>query len=119
MMATSLGPAGKSISARSRRSILAAVTYTFPARAIFCTGAMLSVPRAMAAMAWAPPTWSISSTPAMSIATRVKGFTGAGVQAMTALTPATFAGIAHINAVLGYDAVLRARRRQCGPAELS
>jgi hypothetical protein len=39
------------------------------------------------------------------MATSVKGFTGAGVQATMLRTPATFAGIAHINAVLGYDAL--------------
>ena len=33
----------------------APVTNTFPGPTIFCTGSMLSVPRAMAAIAWAPP----------------------------------------------------------------
>ena len=49
------GPAGKSISTLFLSIILAPVTNTFPGPTIFCTGSMLSVPRAMAAMAWAPP----------------------------------------------------------------
>ncbi len=100
-MAISDGPAGKSMSASSRSIIFAAVTYTFPGPTIFCTGAMVSVPRAMAAMACAPPTLYISCTPAMSAATRVKGFTGGGVHMMISRTPATMAGTAHIRTVDG------------------
>lgn len=55
--AASLGPAGKSMRTSFCRRIFASVTNLLPGPTIFCTGSMLSVPRAMAAMAWAPPTW--------------------------------------------------------------
>lgn len=52
---TSEGPAGKSMSTLLRSIILAPVTNTLPGPTIFCTGSIVFVPRAMAAMAWAPP----------------------------------------------------------------
>ena len=55
MIPISQGPAGKSISACSRSSIFAAVTYAFPGPTIFRHGRMLSVPSAIAAIACAPP----------------------------------------------------------------
>ncbi|OQB36721.1 MAG: hypothetical protein BWY05_00978 [Euryarchaeota archaeon ADurb.Bin165] len=73
MIAISDGPAGKSISTRLRTIIFAAVTYWFPGPTIFSTGAMLLVPYAMAAIACAPPVRYISSTPAISQATSVRG----------------------------------------------
>ena len=61
---------------------------------IISTGAIVAVPRAMAATAWTPPSTYISSAPAMTIAATVSGcgfpFVG-GVQAMMRSTPATFA----------------------------
>ena len=95
------GPAGKSISALSRRSILAAVTKTLPGPTILSTFFMDSVPSARAAIACAPPTRYISDTPAISNATMVSGFIGGGEQAHISLTPATRAGTAVMSAVDG------------------
>ena len=53
---TSLGPAGRSIPTRLETSSFAAVTQRFPGPTILSTGAIVSVPYASAATAWAPPT---------------------------------------------------------------
>ena len=68
----------------------------------------LSVPNAIAAIAWAPPTLYISSTPASFAATRVEGYTfpsaPGGVHITILSTPATFAGSTFIRTDEGYTA---------------
>ncbi|MBA7577520.1 hypothetical protein ES708_19373 [subsurface metagenome] len=63
------------------------------------------MPKAKAAIAWAPPAQKIRSTRAISAATRVDGETvplaPGGVVKTISLTPATLAGIAVINTVDG------------------
>ena len=53
---TSLGPAGRSIATWLETSSFAAVTQRLPGPTILSTGAIVSVPNASAATAWAPPT---------------------------------------------------------------
>ena len=52
---TSLGPAGRSMPTRLETSSFAAVTYAFPGPTMRSTGAIVSVPKASAATACAPP----------------------------------------------------------------
>ena len=52
----SLGPATMSMSTVPKRNFFARATYMFPGPTILSTFGMLSVPKAMAATPWAPPT---------------------------------------------------------------
>ena len=68
-----------------------------------------AVPKAMAPMAWTPPTRNTRSTPPMSAAASRAGsgspsFPEEGLLRTTSLTPATLAGIAVIRTVEGYVA---------------
>ena len=80
----------------------------FPGPTILSTRRMVSVPKARAAMAWAPPTRYASVTPAMRAATSTAGssdLSRAGGDARTmSLTPATRAGTTVISTVDGYAA---------------
>ena len=64
------------------------------------TGAMLAVPQASAATAWAPPMRQTSSTPARRAAASTSGLSappGAGTHIAMRGTPATRAGRAFIS----------------------
>ena len=88
---------------------MASTTNRFPGPAILSTLGMVSVPRVMAAMAWAPPTAKTRSTPAMLAAARVtvagNPLGPGGVHMMISPAPATTAGMAVINIDDGYAAV--------------
>ena len=56
MTAISLGPGKRSIPTAPKTCRLASTTQALPGPQIFSTGRMLSVPNAIAATAWAPPT---------------------------------------------------------------
>ena len=79
-----------------------------PGPTILSTFGMLSVPKASAAMACAPPTLNTRSAPASFAATNVDGLTlpslSHGVVIMISSTPATFAGIMFISTEEGYTA---------------
>ncbi|MEZ4427264.1 MAG: hypothetical protein R3A51_06140 [Nannocystaceae bacterium] len=60
------------------------------------TRGTLSVPRAAAAIAWAPPIANTRSTPARAAAHSTTSL-GRGVNSSTSGTPATLAGIAVIS----------------------
>ncbi len=69
------------------------------------TASIDSVPKAMAAMAWAPPTRYTSSTPASAAAAReassMRPSAAGGTHSTTRPTPATRAGTTHISTVEG------------------
>ncbi len=77
-------------------AFFARATKTLPGPTILSTFGTDSVPKAMAAMAWAPPTLKIRSAPASAAATRVEAATLPsllqGVHMMISDTPATLAG---------------------------
>ncbi len=94
-----------SIPAAPKTSLLAAATYALPGPVITSALGMLSVPYASAAIACAPPTLNILSTPAISAATNVSGsispdFPG-GVTIIISSTPAIFAGIIFMSTLEG------------------
>src|SRR6266478_5085820 len=68
MMSVSVGPASKSMPTRPNNWRLASATNAFPGPTSMSTGAMFSVPRAMAAIACTPPNAKISSAPPKCIA---------------------------------------------------
>ena len=80
---------------------LASATNALPGPTILATAGMRAVPKARAAMAWAPPTRKTApSTPATSSAAASAGFSSSargGVTTVTAGTPATRAGMAFIS----------------------
>ena len=84
---------------------MARATKILPGPVILSTLGTLSVPKAMAAIACAPPTLYISVTPAILAAARVPGFTLpsflGGVHMMIRSTPATLAGITFIKTLDG------------------
>ena len=86
----------------------ASATKILPGPTILSTLGIISVPYASAAIACAPPTLKIASTPAISAATSVAGLTfpsaPAGVVIIILGTPATFAGTTFISVVEGYAA---------------
>ena len=63
MIITSLGPGRRSTPTRPKTWRFASVTNVLPGPKILSTGAMVRVPRAIAATAWAPPTAYTSLTP--------------------------------------------------------
>ena len=65
----SLGPASISISQWPYTAFLARVTKILPGPVILSTRGIVSVPKAMAAIAWAPPILKILDTPASLAAT--------------------------------------------------
>ena len=73
---------------------LASATYALPGPASRSTWSIVSVPIAIAATAWMPPSRKISSAPARCMAATVAAGISpriGGVQAATRATPATFA----------------------------
>ena len=92
---TSLGPAGRSIAHALETSSFAAVTQRFPGPTILSTRAIVSVPYASAAIAWAPPTAYTSSIPSSRAVASVAS-AGRGVTTAIRSTPATGAGTAAI-----------------------
>ncbi len=83
----------------------ASATYRLPGPTMTSTASIDSVPKAMAAMAWAPPTRYTSSTPAnaaaASEASSMRPSAAGGTHSATRLTPATRAGTAHMRTVDG------------------
>ena len=105
MTTVSVGPYSPSMPTSPYTCFFANVTKILPGPQMMSTRGTVSVPNAMAAMAWAPPMRNMRSTPAMSAATSTAG-AGiwsplVGVQTMTSSTPATLAGMAVISTVDG------------------
>ncbi len=71
---------------------LASLTKALPGPTILSTAGIVSVPWAIAAMAWAPPTRKIRSAPARWQPATMASCALGGRQAMTSPTPATLAG---------------------------
>lgn len=71
---------------------LASFTKALPGPTILSTRGTLSVPKAIAAMACAPPMRKIRSAPARSQPATIAGWAFGGRQATTSPTPATRAG---------------------------
>ena len=71
------------------------MTYALPGPTTASTAAIVSVPYASAATAWAPPTAYTSSTPSSRATTRIAS-DGLGVTTAMRRTPATSAGTAVI-----------------------
>ena len=97
-----------SIPPRPNTCRLASATYALPGPTMRSTGAIVAVPYAMAATAWAPPTRYTSATPARRAASSTSGFStppGAGTHIATRPTPATRAGTAFISTEDGYAAL--------------
>ena len=87
--------AKKSIAQSRATSALASATYAFPGPTILSTRGTLAVPYAIAAIAWAPPTWNTRSTPASMAAARTDA-SGRGHATITSRTPAARAVTAAI-----------------------
>ena len=103
----SLGPAGMPGSTRSASSRFAEVTQGLPGPTIFRQRGTVSVPKATAATACAPPHLKTLSTSAKRAATKVAASIlppgPGGVMIATFCTPATTAGMAVIIATLGNE----------------
>ena len=90
----SVGPANRSIPTSPNSCRLASATYALPGPASRSTLPIVSVPMAIAATAWMPPSRKISSAPARCRAATVAAGISpriGGVQAVTRSTPATLA----------------------------
>ena len=99
MTITSEGPAGMSMATVSAlSSCLAVVTYWLPGPKILSTRGTLSVPYAMAAMAWAPPSRKTRWMPQQAAAYSTSGL-WAGVHSTTSGQPAICAGRASMSTV--------------------
>src|SRR5450759_654495 len=102
-MTTSLGPASRSTLTRSLTSLFAVDTYMLPGPAIISQAGTVSVPKAIAAIAWAPPAVNTRQSPSIAVAARVAGFTlPGGTHSTSSLTPAALAGMPVIRTVEGY-----------------
>ena len=83
--------------AQSRETrAFASATQALPGPTILSTRGTLAVPYAMAAMAWAPPSWNTRSTPA-SMAAASTAASGRGQATITSFTPAARAVTAAIS----------------------
>ena len=97
MMSTSVGPAIMSIPTCPTTWRFASATHRFPGPTILSTRGIVAVPKASAAMAWAPPTWKMRVTPESAHAARTASVTPwGGTTATISCTPATRAGTAFI-----------------------
>ena len=104
-MRISLGPAIMSMETLPKTCFFASATNALPGPTILSTFGTVSVPYARAAIACAPPTLKILSTPAIFAAAMITGLTEpsfcGGVVMTSSLTPAIFAGMASIKTVDG------------------
>ena len=89
----SLGPAGRSIATSWLTINFAVFTAALPGPKILSTGAIDSVPYAMAAIACAPPIAHTSSIPSSAAAAATAAAPLGGVQTTIRSTPATCAGM--------------------------
>jgi len=110
MTTVSVGPGKQSMPTVPKTRRLANVTNKPPGPTILSTAGTVSVPKAIAAIAWAPPKAYKASTPAISAAAKMTSgmrpvLRSVGAQAMMDSTPATRAMTAAMSKDEGSGAV--------------